>query len=78
MLLASGSCHLGNNHEAIECLGCIRSQDLCVILFQGPKFLARYKIQDLCVILFRGLKFLAQYKIQVLCVILFQGLKFLA
>ncbi len=34
--------------NALKCLGCIRSQDLCVILLQALVFLAWCKIQDLC------------------------------
>jgi hypothetical protein len=54
--------------NAINCLGCIRSQDLYVILLQGLKFLAPYNIQDLCVILFEALEFLSQYKIRPLAI----------
>jgi len=48
-------------------LGCIQSQDLCVILLQALEFLARYKIQDLVVILFQALEYLSRYKVQDLC-----------
>jgi hypothetical protein len=47
--------------NAINCLGCIRSQDLCVVLLQRLKSSAWYKIQDLCVILFQAHEFLSWY-----------------
>jgi len=50
--------------NAIKHLGCIRSQEACVILLQALEFLARYKIQDLVVILFQAFEFLSPYKVQ--------------